>query len=141
MKAYRHKVQYYETDRMGIVHHANYIRWMEEARLTFFEAAGADYVSLEKEGVISPVTAVSCRYKATTTYGDTVVIRVRIREFNGIRLKLAYDIDREDGAAAAVGESEHCFLRADGTIINLKRAYPQVYEIMHGLIRDSEETI
>ena len=33
MEPYLHKVQYYETDKMGIAHHSNYIRWMEEARL------------------------------------------------------------------------------------------------------------
>ena len=60
MKLYQHKVQYYETDKMGIVHHSNYIRWMEEARIDFLSQIGWDYKKLEESGVISPVTAVDC---------------------------------------------------------------------------------
>jgi len=55
MNTYRHTVQYYETDKMGITHHSNYIRWMEEARVDFMSQIGWDYAKLEKEGVICPV--------------------------------------------------------------------------------------
>ena len=50
MKKYIHKVNYYETDKMGITHHSNYIRWMEEARIDFLEQIGFSYDKLEKEG-------------------------------------------------------------------------------------------
>ena len=68
MKLYEHKVQYYETDQMGIAHHSNYIRWMEEARIDFLNQIGWDYKTLEENGVISPVTAVDCKYKMTTKF-------------------------------------------------------------------------
>ena len=55
MKPYIHQVQYYETDRMGITHHSNYIRWMEEARVAFLGALGWGYSQLEVIGIISPV--------------------------------------------------------------------------------------
>ena len=66
MKPYIHKVQYYETDKMGITHHSNYVRWMEEARIEFLDQIGWSYVRMEEEGIISPVLAVkigraSCR--------------------------------------------------------------------------------
>ena len=51
---YVHKVAYYETDRMGIVHHSNYIRIMEEARLDFLSQIGFGYDEMEKQGIISP---------------------------------------------------------------------------------------
>lgn len=63
MQKYRHIVQYYETDKMGITHHSNYIRWMEEARIDFLRQIGWDYAKLESIGIISPVTAVNCKYK------------------------------------------------------------------------------
>ena len=47
MKPYTHKVNYYETDKMGITHHSNYIRWMEEARIDFLESIGFGYDKLE----------------------------------------------------------------------------------------------
>ena len=67
MKAYKHTVQYYETDKMGITHHSNYVRWMEEARIDFLKQLGWDYARLEKEGIISPTVEVSCKYKRSTT--------------------------------------------------------------------------
>ena len=59
IKPYRRAVQYYETDMMGIVHHANYIRWMEEARIDFLAQLGFPYARMEAEGVLSPVRSVS----------------------------------------------------------------------------------
>lgn len=58
---YVHTVQYYETDKMGITHHSNYIRWMEEARTAFLAEKGWPYDRLEKDGVFSPVVSVNCR--------------------------------------------------------------------------------
>lgn len=59
MTAYHHLVQYYETDRMGITHHSNYIRWMEEARVHFLAEIGWPYDKLEEAGIISPVNCSS----------------------------------------------------------------------------------
>ena len=53
MQKYRHIVQYYETDKMGITHHSNYIRWMEEARIDFLRQIGWDYAKLESIGIIT----------------------------------------------------------------------------------------
>ena len=73
---YEHRVQYYETDRMGITHHSNYIRWMEEARVAFLDGTGWDLARLESLGIVSPVVAVECRYKQTTTFPETIWIGV-----------------------------------------------------------------
>lgn len=50
MERYIHRVQYYETDRMGITHHSNDIRWMEEARIDFLEQIGWGYARMERAG-------------------------------------------------------------------------------------------
>ena len=70
MNLYRHTVHYYETDKMGITHHSNYIRWMEEARVDFLEQIGWGYDKLEKSGILSPVIGVDCKYKTSTTFSD-----------------------------------------------------------------------
>lgn len=93
MNVYQHKVQYYETDKMGIVHHSNYIRWIEEARIDFLSRIGRDYKTLEDMGVISPVTAVECKYKLTTAFSDLIDIAVEVAEFKGVELK--YEMKRE----------------------------------------------
>lgn len=129
MKIYQHKVQYYETDSMGIVHHSNYIRWMEEARVDFLHQVGCDYGKMEESGIFSPVTAVKYSYKVPTSFSDTISISVWVEEFKGVRLKLGYEIRRED-AIVCEGQSEHCFMNRDGKIISLKRERPEVYEVL-----------
>ena len=63
MKVYEHKVQYYETDKMQITHHSNYIRFMEEARIDFLDQIGWGYDKMEEQGILSPVVGVTCEYK------------------------------------------------------------------------------
>ncbi len=134
MNTYQHKVQYYETDKMGIVHHSNYIRWMEEARIDFLSQIGWDYKKLEDMGVISPVTAVECKYKVSTRFADMVVIAVSIEEFKGVKLKLQYEM-KKDEEIVCEGRSEHCFLNEEGQLINLKREYPDFYNTLTGMVK------
>ena len=75
----KHEVQYYETDRMGITHHSNYVRWMEEARTFFLREIGWPYEKIEEEGIISPVTSISCDYKATSTFADEISIEIIVK--------------------------------------------------------------
>ena len=80
MTSYKHKVQYYETDKMGIVHHSNYIRWMEEARVDFLEKIDWSYDQLEKVGLVSPVLSLNIDYNHPTYFSDIVSIDVDILE-------------------------------------------------------------
>ena len=135
MELYTHKVHYYETDKMGITHHSNYIRWMEEARTDFLEKTGCGYDTIEAMGIISPVTAVEAKYKNTTTYADTIAIDVWVAEFKGVRLKIGYLMTKADGSVVFEGTSEHCFLDRDGKILSLKRVKPEIYNILVKYIR------
>ena len=104
MEAYKHTVQYYETDKMGITHHSNYIRWMEEARVDYLDKIGYGYKRLEDEGIISPVIGVECEYKSPTTFDDTVAITVDVEEFKGVKLILKYTmVNAADGKTVADG--------------------------------------
>lgn len=134
MNLYKHKVQYYETDRMGITHHSNYIRWMEEARTAFLEQIGWSYAKIEEMGIISPVTAVDCKYKETTTFADEILIDVKVEEFKGVRLKLYYEMRKADTDSVVFeGRSEHCFMDKEGKILQMKRAYPEIYAALNNL--------
>lgn len=134
MKPYEHKVQYYETDKMGIVHHSNYIRWMEEARIDFLDQIGWNYKVMEDNGIISPVTSVESKYKCNTVFGDVISIEVGVEEFNGIRLKLYYVMKKGD-VVVNEATSEHCFLDTEGRIVNMKKVKPEFYETLAGLAR------
>ena len=132
MEAYTHKVQYYETDKMGITHHSNYIRWMEEARIDFCDKIGWSYDKLEKSGIMSPVTASECKYKIATTFADIVNIEVFVEEFSGVRLKLRYEMKKE-GKLVCEGKTEHCFVSTDGKILRLKKDHPELFELFSSM--------
>lgn len=125
METYRHTVQYYETDRMGITHHSNYIRWMEEARVDYLQKIGWGYDQLEAAGIVSPVTAVECKYKASTTFADVVEIRVSVAELKNATMRFAYVMTKPGGETVLEGWSEHCFLNKDGRIIRIRRELPE----------------
>ena len=127
MEPYRHTVQYYETDKMGIVHHSNYIRWMEGARIDFLRRIGWSFERLEAEGLISPVTAVECRYRASAVFPDEVAISVRVGELKGAVMRFDYVMTVGDRTVCE-GRTEHCFLDGNGRIVRMNRAYPGFYE-------------
>ena len=115
MVPYDHKVQYYETDGMGIVHHSNYIRWFEEARVDLLEQLGFGYDRIEEAGYSGPVLEVSCQYKTMSKFGETVRIEASITQYNGVRMTLHYDVyDKATGTLRCTGDSRHCFINAEG---------------------------
>ena len=130
-----HKAQYYETDQMGIVHHSNYIRWFEEARVRLLDEIGFGYTRMESEGIISPVLSMSCEYKSMVKFGDCVYVLPKVEEFNGVKLKVSYKvIDVNTGELRTTGASSHCFLDRDYKPVNLKKTNMPLYEAVKGCI-------
>ena len=127
IKPYEHTVQYYETDQMKVAHHSNYIRWFEEARIDFFEQIGLGYKECEQQGVMSPVTSVSARYKTSAEFYDTVVVNLHFAKYTGVRLYIEYVItDKATGVVRCTGQSEHCFVSSEGKIVSVARSYPEM---------------
>ena len=120
----KHKVQYYETDMMGVTHHANYLHWMEEARIDLMDQMGFPYKRMEAEGVLSPVKSLQANYLKPCTFGDEVEIAVRVVDFNGVVITLAYDM-RVNGEPVFTGTSEHVFLDRGGRFVRMKRVMPE----------------
>ena len=124
MSKYIHRVNYYETDKMGITHHSNYIRFMEEARMNFLSEIGYSMTSLEKEGITSPVVSVNCEYKHTTTYSDE--IEVALEKYTGVKLFLSYTMRNSNtNEIVAIASSTHCFIDEGGRPIALKKYAPK----------------
>lgn len=138
MYTYRHRVQYYETDRMGVTHHSNYIRFMEEARTAWMEDFGWSYKKCEELGMIGPVLSAQCQYKKTTTYDDVIQIEVRMLSYNGVRMTVGYRMTVED-TFIAVGQTEHCFLNMDGRPVRIKREYPEFDALLQAQLESDEE--
>lgn len=133
MSEYLHKVQYYETDKMGVTHHSNYIRWMEEARVAWLDEIGLNYAKLERMGISSPVTGVEGNYKSTTTFDDVVQISISVREYSGVKLIVGYEMTC-GGKQVFSGTSSHCFLNSDGKILRMQRAFPEIDAVLRALL-------
>lgn len=141
MGSYRHKVQYYETDQMGIVHHSNYIRWFEEARTAYLEAIGIPYEKMEADGIISPVIEVQAEYLRMVRFGNTVDIKTKIRQYNGIKLEIVYEVSEvKSGMLHCKGISGHCFLNEKGCPVSLKKDHPEYHAVlMKSMEKDLQE--
>lgn len=108
---YVRRAYYYETDKMGIVHHSNYIRWFEEARIDFMRRAGLDCAGLESRGILIPVTGVEAKYRSSVFFDEEVAVYPHLVYFNGIRISFRYEICAvERDVLAVTGESGHCFI-------------------------------
>lgn len=133
---YQHHVKYYETDQMGIVHHSNFIRWMEEARCDMLDRIGMSYRAIEESGLVSPVLAVSAEYKKMVHFDDVVLADVWLKEYGGVKFTVGYAMYiRGEDAPCFVGESRHCFLKKDGRPTSMRRENPEWDERLKGLLR------
>lgn len=138
LKNYIRNVKYYETDKMGIVHHSNHLRWFEEARVDMMNQIGFSYRQLEELGLGSPVLSASCRYVHPVFFDDNIEIQTRITSFSGMRLEISYRVtDAETGKLLAEGETSHTFTDRNGRPVRLKRDYPDVWKAIMDNIGNS----
>ena len=133
IREYIHTVQYYETDKMGVTHHSNYIRWMEEARVNLLSQIGWDYGKLEEMGIASPVVSISCDYRKPTTFSDRISVRVWVKEIKSVTMRFCYEMKDESGDVVFTAESLHGFFRTDGKPLKLKKEFPELYGALEEL--------
>ena len=129
---YERTAYYYETDRMGIIHHSNYIRWFEETRIHYLEQAGYPYSKMEKDGVMIPVLSAECTYKNAVRFDETVLIYLKITQFNGFKMTIEYIVKgKENGDIKAIGTTRHFFVDSEFKPIRVKDKYPEVYNVFN----------
>lgn len=123
-------VRYAETDCMGVVHHAVYPVWFEMARTDYIEAIGMSYADIEKQGIMLPVTAVTCRYFKPAKYPDHLKVNVRITRLSPARIEFAYTVTPFDsGEILTSGTSSHAFVDSKTfKPMNFKKAMPDFFE-------------
>lgn len=129
MKPYIHKVNYYETDKMGITHHSNYIRFMEEARLDYMAQLGFGWDKMEALGISSPVVALECSYKKATTFPDEIEITVKVEKVSAFKLVVGYEM-RTGKNVVFTGTSTHCFLGTSGKPVMLEKEQPEMWQAL-----------
>lgn len=130
-KPFMRTANYYETDQMGIVHHSNYIRWLEECRMDWMDQMGLDYGKMEELGIMIPVLSVQCTYRLVTRFHETVMIVPKMEKVSGVKFKLSYRIMNPDtGELHNTAETEHCFLDREFKPLFLKKEHPEIYDIL-----------
>jgi acyl-CoA thioester hydrolase len=98
------RVRYAETDRMGLLHHANYLVYFEQARTELLRDVGATYKALEDQGYLLVLTRFEVRYRKPAHYDDLLTIRTTVEKVTFVRIDHRYEVLR-DGDLLAEGTS------------------------------------
>ena len=116
------RVRYEETDKMGIVYHANYFTWFEIARIELLDIMGCPYKSLEQDDLFLPVLGCRADFRLPAHFDDRLRIVVRIEDFPMVRIKASYEVMREE-QLLATGETTHAFVTGDGKVVRPPEAF------------------
>lgn len=134
------KVRYAETDKMGVVYHANYLVWFEIARTELLEQLGYPYEKIEEQGFISPVLKAEINYGSPLRYGDTAIVRVRLIELSGVKSTYYYEIyksdqDMDTEEPCCSGKTTHCMVEEHSfKPVSLKRLIPELYQTYQSIL-------
>ncbi len=131
MYEYSREVYYYETDQMAVVHHSNFVRWLEEARTRYFADVGLPYEVTESLGVLSPITGLEIKFMAFGRFGGRFTVKLRMPRYTGVRFDIEFTILNQDGETLAKGESHHAFVSAETyRPVSLAKVQPRLHEGM-----------
>ncbi|MEP7286278.1 MAG: thioesterase family protein [Chloroflexota bacterium] len=111
-------VRYAETDAQGVVHHASYIVWLEEARSHYARSVGSDYADFERAGYFMSVIAVEIRYRAPARYGSRVVISCWVQALKSRTVTFGYEVrDVAENTLHATASTEHICITREGQVV------------------------
>ena len=131
----RDRVRFVETDLMGVVHHSNYLRWFEMARVEYLRSANVLLPELLAAGIVFPIMEVTCQYRQSAHFDEQIRIEAELVNFSRVKLCFAYKVWREeDNILLAEGKTQNVFTDKNGRIIRL----PQVYHDRIEAVRQAE---
>lgn len=116
------RVIYADTDAMGIVYHANYIKWFEIGRTELLRTMGIVYAEVESAGYYLPVTETYCHHLSPARYDDILVVETALSRVRRASIQFDYCIRHgENGTILAKGFTMHAFVNRKGTIVRVPR--------------------
>lgn len=139
---YTRDVKYYETDRMGVVHHSNYLRILEDARMDWLGDNITYYPDMEKMGIIIPTVYAQGYFKAFLHFGDVFNVRIKLIGYTGARMKFEYEVrNAESGTLCYSGETAHCFCSdaSEGEYhpFSIKHRFPKLHEKFINMLEEA----
>ena len=119
------RVHFYNTDEMGVVHHANYVRWFETGRVEYLRSIGITLNEMIEDGFLFPITEVRAKYLHSAKFDDELELETTAIELTKIKMEFNYKISRvSDGQILAKGFTQNVFTDAStGKITRLPRKY------------------
>lgn len=139
MKTYitHYRPIYADTDAMGIVYHANYLRFFEMGRTEFLREIGFTYRRLDStEGVMLPLVDVAVKYKKPAFYDELLEIRTSIAELKNASVTMAYEIYNEQGELLTQGTTRHAVTDSDLKPIVLKKHAPELHKLLLDVMKE-----
>jgi acyl-CoA thioester hydrolase len=117
-----YRVIYGDTDQMGVVYYANYLRWFEKGRAEWLRQIGLPYGEIEQQGFHFPVAEVSCHYSHPARYDEVVKIETELAELGRASLTFSYRIMREtDDVLLATGSTKHACIDHAGRVARIPK--------------------
>jgi len=113
------RVLFADTDAMGIVYYANYLRWFEVGRVELLRGMGMAYRELTDRGIHLPVTEATVRYLSPARYDDLLEVRAEIRGLRRASMSFGYRIVRAGGEPLAEGSTTHAFTDEAGRVVRV----------------------
>jgi acyl-CoA thioester hydrolase len=122
------RVRYAETDKMGVVHHSNYLVWFELGRSEYCRSKGFSYREMEeKDNAMMVVAETYCRYKSPAHYDEELTIRTRVAEMRTRTMRFVYEVYREsDDTLLAEGETLHVVTDTNKKVRSIPENYKQM---------------
>ena len=119
------RVNFFDTDAMGVVHHANYIRWFERGRVEYMRKAGVELNDIMEAGYVFPITKVECNYKNSAKFDDVVEIRTTMTAVSRAKMDFSYNVVRpSDEVLLAYGSTRIVFTKmSTGKIARLPEVF------------------
>jgi len=107
---YKFRVSYPDTDKMGTMHHANYVKYYEAARWELLRSIGIPYNLVEELGVMCPVISMKFKFLKTTRYDEQLTVKTRLRDIKGVRMWFEYKLYNERNELINKAETELAFV-------------------------------
>jgi acyl-CoA thioester hydrolase len=123
------QVSYADTDMMGVIYHANYIKWLELGRTQLIKDAGFDYLEMERAGYYAPIYNLEITYKKSLKLGDKVFVKTWVDKNQGLKTVYGFEVVNGKDEVCAEGTTTHIVVRKeDFKPIQFKKAFPEWFQ-------------
>ena len=139
---YEREINYYETDKMAVVHHSNYARYLEECRIKMLQHYGMPMEMFEEMGYMIPVLELHGEFKESIRFGETIKIVAKIEKVTPLRFYFDYVIyDETMTHIKHKAKTSHCFINSKFQPVSMKKEAPELYEKFLAIVEKGDDNV